>query len=113
MQTEEQILESIRTLPAAARERLLRTVRSENEKTILAYAPKEETAWRNERFRKAQLWIDAHKEEYDGEFVLLEGDILLGHGNDPRKLYKVARERRIRSPFVTRIRANELPFGGW
>ena len=56
---------------------------------------------------------DEHKEEFDGQFVLLDGDRLIAHGKDPKPLYDVAREKGIEIPFVKRIKAKELPFGGW
>jgi hypothetical protein len=58
-------------------------------------------------------WIEEHKEEYDGQFVLLEGDVLIAHGTDPKKLYQTARAKGIEIPFVKRVKAKDLPFGGW
>jgi len=114
IQTEQQILESIRALAPERRKRVLRAATLENEKPIRASRISgEEAIRRSIRFRKAQDWIEAHKEEYDGQFVLLEGDELIGHGKDPKDLYDLADERGIRSPFVKKIKAVELPFGGW
>ena len=107
--TAEQIFETIKILPVEEREkldRLMDTGRSNGSTTGAK-------VYRNERFEKAQKWIHENKEKYDGQFVLLEGDVLIGHGTDPKALYALADERGIKSPFVKRIKAFELPFGGW
>lgn len=66
-----------------------------------------------EKFKRALEWIDEHREEYDGQLVVLEGDKLIAHGTDAKALYAAARARGIKSPFVERVRAKVLPFGGW
>lgn len=114
IQTEQQILESLRSLAPERRERVLRAAVLESDnRSSKSRMSDEELAKRRERFKKAQEWIRTHKEEYDGQFVLLEGDVLIGHGTDPKRLYDLARERGINSPFVKRMKAFELPFGGW
>lgn len=110
IQTAEQLIENIRTLPAREREKFFHLMDAERTN---GHSNDEEQSRRNDRFRKAQQWIQDHKVEYDGEFVLLEGDVLLGHGNDPQALYADARRQGIKSPFVERIKDRELPFGGW
>jgi len=113
IQTEQQILESIRALTPERRERVIKAALSENDKRTWKSGTDDEIAARYTRFQKAQQWIHSHKEEFDGQFVLLDGDVLLGHGIDPKELYDLARERGIKSPYVTRIKALDLPFGGW
>lgn len=110
IQTAEQIFESVKILPADERERFRELM--ETEKTN-GHSTDTEQSQRNERFRKTLQWIEDHKAEYDGKFVLLEGGVLLGSGDDPKALYTFARSRGIKSPFVERIKAVELPFGGW
>lgn len=108
--TAEQIIESIRTLPPDERERFNKLMKAEqangNNGDVREYPA--------ERFKKEQKWIHEHKDEYDGQFVLLEGDELLGHGSDPKELYEKARNLGIKAPFVKRMKAKEEPFfGGW
>ncbi len=109
IQTAEQMYEGIKMLPPDEREKLdilLKAERPNGSKGAMGY--------RTERWERSQRWIHANKEKYDGQFVLLEGDELLGHGSDPRALYQLARERGIKIPYVERIRAVEEPFfGGW
>lgn len=110
IQTAEQIFETIRVLPADEREKLERLLKGENANGTSAGA----RVYRNERWEKSQKWIHENKEKYDGEFVLLEGDELIGHGMDPKALYTLADERGIQRPFVKRVKAVEEPFfGGW
>ncbi len=114
IQTAEQIIESIRALPPAEQVKILGFVKAEiSDRPAKNGSSQNEVAARNERFRKAQQWIKENKGEYDGQFVLLNGDVLLGHGNDAQALYAYARSIGIESPFVERIKAVELPFGGW
>lgn len=68
---------------------------------------------KNDKFRLALQWIEENKEEYDGQFVLLDGEKLIAHGKEAKPLYTKARKLGIEIPFVKRIKAKELPFGGW
>ena len=59
-------------------------------------------------------WLAAHREDYAGEWVVLEGDRLLGHGDDPRPIVDQARAEGIDCPFVVHIRAEAGPvMGAW
>src|SRR5436305_8006437 len=40
----------------------------------------------HDRVREEQ-WIDAHRDEYIGEWVVVEGDSLITHGHDARTVY--------------------------
>ena len=46
---------------------------------------------KNDKFRLALQWIEENKEEYDGQFVLLDGDKLIAHGKEAKPLYAKAR----------------------
>ncbi len=108
MQTAEQIFETIKVLTSAEREKLEDLMQAGRSNGGNA------KVYRNERFEKAMSWVLEHRADYVGQFVLLEGDELIGHSTDPKELYKLADERGINSPFVKRIIANEQPFfGGW
>lgn len=45
-------------------------------------------------------WLAAHEEEYAGQWVLLEGDRLVAHGDDPLSFREIARAERIEVPFI-------------
>jgi len=114
LQTAEQVFESLRALPLSEKEKFFHLAEEEKVKVLSEKEAKNiELSEKNERFRRALKWIEDHKEEFDGEFVLLEGENLIAHGTDPKPLYDLAREKGIETPFVKRIKAKELPFGGW
>ena len=59
-------------------------------------------------------WITQHRCEYQGEWVVLEGDRLIGHGVDPGPLVERARSQGVERPLVTRIEEeNTASTGGW
>ncbi|MGI8494391.1 MAG: DUF5678 domain-containing protein, partial [Pyrinomonadaceae bacterium] len=68
---------------------------------------------KNEKFKRALQWIEEHKEEYDGKFVVLDGDKLVVCGDNSKLVYEEARAKGYKSPFLTRVKAKDLPFGGW
>lgn len=96
----------------------LQELRSELEKLISASPqelPSEGTTLAQPRdLAREEQWIDAHRDEYLGEWVVVEGDRLIVHGHDARTVYNAARDAGIEVPFLVRVKpANELPFGGW
>lgn len=109
IQTAEQLARSVRELPASERERFFQLIGSSSATLNGGSSRSEE----DEKFEKALGWIEQNRTEYDGQFVLLDGDQLLAHGAEPDELYQKARELGIRTPFVKRIRAEVQPFGGW
>lgn len=65
-------------------------------------------------FRREYEWLRQHRQEYPGQYVVLEGDQLYTHGPDGRKALAEARQAGAKHPVVVRIEAeDELPFGGW
>ena len=59
-------------------------------------------------------WLKAHREEYAGRYVALDGDRLVGSGATIREAHDMARRSGIEHPFLTHISsANDAPFGGW
>jgi hypothetical protein len=110
MKTAEQIIETVRTLPKPERENFFELIEVEKFKEI---ETNEELKQKNKRFRQALQWVDEHKEKFDGQFVLLEGGKLIAHGTNPKELYATARANGISIPFVKRVKAKDLPFGGW
>src|SRR5215510_14526507 len=65
--------------------------------------------------RKQQMdWLKAHREEYAGQYVALDGDRLIGVGATIREAHEQARRHGVERPFLTHISSvNDAPFGGW
>lgn len=59
-------------------------------------------------------WLAQHRHEYTGQWVVLAGDRLIGHGSDPRPIVAQACDEGVLLPFVEFIRDESEPFmGGW
>ena len=110
IQTAEQIIENVRTLPRSERQKFFDLIEVEKYKEI---ETNEELEQKNKKFRQALQWIDKHKEEFDGQFVVLDGNQLVAHGTDSKTVYDEARAKGYKSPFLKRVKAKVLPFGGW
>ena len=110
IQTAEQLIENVRALPKVERRKLFELIEveknRENEQT-------DDLLKKNEKFLLALRWIEEHKEEYDGKFVVLDGDELVVFGTDSKTVYDEARAKGYKSPFLTRVKARSLAFGGW
>lgn len=103
--TFEQAIEFIRALPETERERLRDWIDENREQS--------EIITEDNKFRLALKWVDEHRKEYDGQFVVLDGSKLIANGTNPKELYELARAQGIKSPFVKRVKAKILPWGGW
>jgi hypothetical protein len=63
---------------------------------------------------REMAWIAEHEHEYPGEWVVLDGDRLIGRGNDPIPIVEKARLEGIERPFVVHLRKETGPsMGGW
>lgn len=113
-QTAEQIIESVRALPLSEKKKIFHLVEEEKLKILSEEEAKNvELEIKNERFRRALQWIEEHKEEYDGQWVCLDGDTLISHGKDAKSVYDEAKAKGIETPFMERVKAKILPWGGW
>jgi hypothetical protein len=63
-------------------------------------------------FSKTRQWIELHRVEYIGKWVVLDGDRLIGFGDDPRPIVERARAQGVKLPFVEFIRDDSEPFAG-
>ena len=108
--TAEEIIENIRLLPKIERDKVFKLVEAEKRQES---KNGDELKLRNEKFQLALKWIDEHRKEYDGKFVVLDGDKLVAWGTDSKTVYAEARAKGYDSPFLKRIKAEVLPFGGW
>jgi uncharacterized protein DUF5678 len=59
-------------------------------------------------------WLAEHERNYAGQWVVLEGERLIGHGADPTPFVDEARAEGIECPFVVHCRTWFGPsMGGW
>jgi predicted membrane GTPase involved in stress response len=69
---------------------------------------------RLEKMAQHMAWLKAHREEFAGQYVALDGDRLVGVGATIREAHEQARLQGVESPFITHISSvNDAPFGGW
>jgi hypothetical protein len=95
MATFEEILEAARKLPVEEQRRLRAALDAldTNGGTRLGHRTKE----------VERAWIDAHRDEYLGQWVALDGDNLIAHGTDPRGVYEEARAQGITAPYLVHV----------
>lgn len=67
----------------------------------------EEWPERAEKFRLAMKWIDEHRQAFLGQWVCLDGEHLISHGTDAKRVYQEARQAGIKIPFVERVEEEE------
>ena len=69
----------------------------------------------DEEVRRRRLdWLKAHREEYAGQYVALDGDVLVGHGATIGEAHEQAKRKGVQSPFLVRLTSEkEILFGGW
>jgi hypothetical protein len=110
MATLEQIIEKARALSPSEK----RTLRQELDRELAEPAPPEWSQPSYRTFEREQAWIDAHRDEYLGQWVAVEGDSLVAHGANPREVYLAARDSGIEVPYLVRVENREGAFtGGW
>jgi hypothetical protein len=106
MSTLQQILEEAMKLPPEDRHRLRAALDSleANGDAALAYINNEQE----------RAWIEAHREQYLNQWVALDGDRLIAHGADAKRVYDEAKKQGITSPYLERISPKQEAFiGGW
>jgi hypothetical protein len=54
-------------------------------------------------------WLREHWQEYLGQWVVLDGKRLIGHGSDPRPLIAQARAEGVKMPFAKYVRDETQP----
>ena len=69
----------------------------------------------DQEVRRRRLdWLKAHREEYAGQYVALDGDVLVGHGATIAEAHEQAKRKGVQSPFLVRLTSEkEILFGGW
>ncbi|MEO6390746.1 MAG: DUF5678 domain-containing protein [Pyrinomonadaceae bacterium] len=106
MATLEQVINDVKSLAPEERRRLLVALESLDANGTKPGDPIDSA--------QEHKWIDAHRDEYLGQWVAVEDDQLVAHGSDPRKVYLSARNAGIEIPFVVRVQKSDEPSsGGW
>lgn len=113
--TLEQAVEVVRALSEQDYEKLREWIQenpSNKEKAKIQYPiALDEERWRarTENFNRALRWIEQHRAEFSGQWVCLDGDRLVSHGEDARKVFEEAKAKGIEIPFIEHITSEE-PF---
>jgi hypothetical protein len=106
----EQIIDEARAL-SRSEKRALRLA-LDRELAAPASTQLSQTSYRT--FEREHAWVDAHRDEYLGQWVAVEGDSLVAHGANPREVYLAARDSGIEVPYLVRVENRDEPFtGGW
>ncbi len=111
MTTLEQVIETARTLPSADRRQLRQWLQEQERQdaaplpTAAAAPPRQRETVEEQlaRYRKAMDWIDEHRAEYLGQWVVLVGDRLISHGFDSRQVDQTAKAAGIEVPFIALV----------
>ena len=110
MQTNfERALEAIQSLSSQDYEKLRRWM-SEHQPESSQLTDNQAT---DERMRLTKKWLAENRRKYLGEWVALDGDRLISHDKDGRKVIAEAKASGIKHLFLDRMTDDKLPFGGW
>ena len=122
MNIAETIKEKVVHLPPRAQEEALRQIEHIERQYQSQGNGNEENAqigenWnaRTEMFQLAISWIDEHRDEYLGQWVCLDGNKLIANGPDAKQVYRRAKAKGIKIPFIEQVREDETSpyWGGW
>ncbi len=114
MQTNlEQIIEGVKTLPFDDLNRLSEVIEEERRHKRINEAKQIKLQEEIAKFKESEKWLDENREKYMNQWVCLEGDKLIAHGNDALAVDRQARDAGIEAPFLEHIVDEKYPFGGW
>lgn len=109
--------EQLASLTPEAKLELAKFLTEQAETDLSHDTPEMETSDRDAiALKRAQhlAWLKAHREQYAGQYVALDGDRLVGCGSTIREAHEQARQQGIEEPFLIHVSSVEAaPFGGW
>ena len=106
MATLDQIMEEVKKLPTHEKLRLRAALERITENG-------EELSPRRSRERE-RAWLEAHRDEFLDQWVVLEADQLVAYGTDARVVYNEARAKGVSTPYLIRVTPKVEPYvGGW
>jgi len=108
MATLEQIIEEARALSPREKGKLRQALDRELEQP----APDQSSRPSYRTFERENAWLEAHRDEYLGQWGAVEGDSLVAHGTNPREVYLAARDSGIEVPYLVRVENRDGPFTG-
>lgn len=116
--TYDQLVGVVTGLPLADQQRLLKLLASRLEENgVVKYSaegladrPQPETPV---ALHPNQLWLQANRDDYRGQWVVLYNGELVAHGTDGIAAVGAARAKGIPEPFVAFIPAEDRPFAGF
>ena len=107
----DQIIKSIKQLPAAKQERIRQLL----EEKRATNGERHGSQTHSNRSAKSLRWLYENGEKYSGKWVVLDSDRLIASGPTAKEVYSKAKAEGVRIPFVELITDREpVPFtGGW
>jgi hypothetical protein len=107
----EEILKAVRSLAPEERVRLRKWL-AEDERNG---SNQDEVAAQSALRRQREMhWLSQHEAQYAGQWIALDGERLLSHGPDARKVYAEAHAAGVEVPFVAYAEdPNDFQWGGW
>lgn len=99
----EQVIETARLLLPEDRRSLQEWLAQQEQRDIEEQQKAARLQHELEQYQLAKQWIAAHRAEYLGQWVALEGDQLISHSFDAKQVYAIAKAAGIRSPFIVQI----------
>ena len=104
----------VRDLPIEDLTELEATISEEKKAKQSKNGDDEKSNWQIERYKKARKWLDENGEKYMNQWVSLDGDKLIAHSEDGREVYRIAKEKGVKIPFVHFIQEEPKAYwGGW
>jgi hypothetical protein len=67
---------------------------------------------RQRQFDQEMIWLAENRQKYAGQWVALDGDVLLASGKTSREVFAAVADY-TPTPLVVRIENDQRPFAGW
>jgi hypothetical protein len=112
--TLENILQLVKQLPRPEVARLREILSETLHETVPPRDRQVEPIIPQADFSLSVKWLAEHETEYAGQWVALDGDRLIAHGQDVKEVYAAAAASAVKYPMVTQVEdPNAPPFAGF